>query len=58
MRHGAVDYEPPWLARVTQLHSNAAANVDAERKVAKLNEDMRELAREMRVKVCIWVLKG
>ena len=44
-------YTPPWIARVTELQSNAAINVDAERKVVKLHEEMRDLVREMRTKV-------
>lgn len=46
-----VNYDPPWIARVAELQSNAAINVDAERKVVKLNEEMRDLVREMRTKV-------
>ncbi|SCV67323.1 BQ2448_5969 [Microbotryum intermedium] len=45
-----LDYEPPWIARVTELQSHAAINVDAERKVHKLNEELRDLVREMRSK--------
>ncbi|KAK4702285.1 dynactin 1, partial [Phenoliferia sp. Uapishka_3] len=43
-------YDPPWVSRVAQLQSTAAVNVDAERKVVKLNEEMRDLVREMRIK--------
>ncbi|ORY88624.1 dynein associated protein-domain-containing protein [Leucosporidium creatinivorum] len=43
-------YDPPWIARVAELQQNAAINVDAERKVVKLNEEMRDLVREMRIK--------
>ncbi|SCZ96495.1 BZ3500_MvSof-1268-A1-R1_Chr8-2g10234 [Microbotryum saponariae] len=45
-----LDYEPPWIARVTELQSHAAINVEAERKVHKLNEELRDLVREMRTK--------
>ncbi|CEQ40814.1 SPOSA6832_02476 [Sporobolomyces salmonicolor] len=45
-----LSYEPPWTARVAELHSNAAINVDAARKVVQLNEEMRDLVREMRTK--------
>ncbi|KAI5478786.1 dynactin [Pseudohyphozyma bogoriensis] len=43
-------YEAPWVLRVAELQSTAAVNVDAERKVVKLNEEMRDVLREMRVK--------
>ncbi|GAA6009177.1 hypothetical protein JCM11491_005782 [Sporobolomyces phaffii] len=45
-----LSYSPPWLARVNEMHSTAATNIDAERKVAQLHEEYRELAREMRTK--------
>ncbi|GAA5900012.1 uncharacterized protein JCM6883_006062 [Sporobolomyces salmoneus] len=45
-----LSYSPPWEARVAEIQSNAAINVDAERKVVQLNEEMRELARELRTK--------
>ncbi|GAA6010163.1 hypothetical protein JCM10207_005646 [Rhodosporidiobolus poonsookiae] len=45
-----LSFDAPWLQRVTDLQSSAAINVDAERKVVKLNEELRELAREMRTK--------
>lgn len=35
---------------MTEIQSNAAINVDAERKVVQLNEEMKELARELRTK--------
>lgn len=46
-----VAFTPPWISRVKELQESAAVNVDAERKVAKLNEEMKELAREIRAKV-------
>jgi hypothetical protein len=46
-----VGFEAPWIARVKELQSTAAVNVEAERKVVKLTEEMRDLMREMRVKV-------
>ncbi|KAK4056088.1 hypothetical protein OIO90_002819 [Microbotryomycetes sp. JL221] len=45
-----LDYEPPWFARVAKLQSTAAVNIEAEHKVAQLNEEMRDLVREMRSK--------
>ncbi|BGP20858.1 hypothetical protein JCM10213v2_009023 [Rhodosporidiobolus nylandii] len=45
-----LSFGAPWLHRVSELQSNAAINVDAERKVVKLNEEMRDLMRDMRTK--------
>ncbi|GAA5942628.1 uncharacterized protein JCM15063_000844 [Sporobolomyces koalae] len=45
-----LSYSAPWMARVAQIQSDAAINVEAERKVIQLNEEMRELAREVRTK--------
>ncbi|GAA5890444.1 hypothetical protein JCM6882_002923 [Rhodosporidiobolus microsporus] len=45
-----LSFEEPWIKRVAELQSNAAINVDAERKVVKLNEEMRDLMRDMRTK--------
>lgn len=44
-------YEHPWIARVSEMRSSAAINVDAELKVSKLNEEIRELVKEARAKV-------
>ncbi|GAA5970337.1 hypothetical protein JCM11641_001670 [Rhodosporidiobolus odoratus] len=45
-----LSFKAPWLQRVADLQSNAAINVDAERKVVKLNEEIRDLMRDMRTK--------
>ncbi|BGP04036.1 hypothetical protein NBRC10513v2_007776 [Rhodotorula toruloides] len=45
-----LSFEAPWHARVAELQSTAAINVDAERKVVKLNEEMRDIARDLRSK--------
>ncbi|GAA5820892.1 hypothetical protein JCM10212_006257 [Sporobolomyces blumeae] len=41
-----MSYTPPWLARVTALQSTAQVNAESERKVVKLNEELKELIRE------------
>lgn len=46
-----VAYTPPWIERVKDLQSSAAVNLDSEKKFVKLNEDMKELVRDMRTKV-------
>lgn len=43
-------YTAPWLERITRLQASAAINDDAEKRVAALNEEMKDLVREMRVK--------
>ena len=43
-------YEAPWVSRVAQMHSSAARDLDAEQKVIKLSEDVKDLAREIRAK--------
>ncbi|GAA5897736.1 hypothetical protein JCM8208_000245 [Rhodotorula glutinis] len=45
-----LSFEAPWVARVVELQSSAAINVDAERKVVQLQEELRELVRDVRVK--------
>jgi dynactin 1 len=47
----AVTYEEPWIVRATEMHRNAARDEEAERKVIKLTEDIRDLSRELRLKV-------
>ncbi|KAH9816776.1 dynein associated protein-domain-containing protein [Melampsora americana] len=43
-------FEHPWIARVSEMRSSAAINVDAELKVSKLNEEIRELVKDARAK--------
>ncbi|KAG0150545.1 hypothetical protein CROQUDRAFT_38151 [Cronartium quercuum f. sp. fusiforme G11] len=43
-------FEHPWIARVSEMKSSAAINVDAELKVSKLNEEIRELVKDARAK--------
>ncbi|KAL5533874.1 hypothetical protein ACEPAG_334 [Sanghuangporus baumii] len=39
---------PPWVVRVDEVKASLAVNVEAERKVAHLNEEIQELARGIR----------
>jgi dynactin 1 len=41
----------PWLLRVEEIKALAAVNVDAERKIVKLNEEMQELVRGIKNRV-------
>ncbi|KAF6754161.1 dynactin [Ephemerocybe angulata] len=40
----------PWITRVAEIKAALAVNVEAERKVAQLNEEMQGLARNVRAK--------
>lgn len=46
-----VSYAAPWVARVAALQSKAAIDVDAERDVARLTEEVRTMSHAMRTKV-------
>jgi dynactin 1 len=41
---------PPWVARISEIKEALAVNVEAERKVASLNDEMQGLARSLRTK--------
>ncbi|KAG2022561.1 hypothetical protein CC2G_000299 [Coprinopsis cinerea AmutBmut pab1-1] len=41
---------PPWITRVTEIKNALAVNIEAERKVAQLNEEMQGLARSIKTK--------
>lgn len=45
-----VAFEHPWLLRVKQIEQEASASVEAQREVAKLRDDARDMARAMREK--------
>jgi len=40
----------PWIARIAEIKAALAVNVEAERKVASLNDEMQGLARSLRTK--------
>ena len=40
----------PWLARVEQIKAEASHNVEAERQIAKLSEDARDLFRQIKAR--------
>ena len=40
----------PWIARVDEIKSAFAVNVEAERKVAQLNDEIQALARNVKIK--------
>ena len=40
----------PWIARVDEIKSALSVNVEAERKVAQLNDEIQALARNVKIK--------
>jgi dynactin 1 len=40
----------PWIARIDEIKSALAVNVEAERKVAQLNDEIQALARNVKIK--------
>lgn len=47
---GAVSGVSPWVTRINEIKANIAINIEAERKLAQLNEEMQSLARTLKVK--------
>lgn len=41
----------PWVHRVEEIKSSLAVNVEAERKVSQLNEEMQDLIRGIKTRV-------
>ena len=46
-----VDVPPPWLARVAAIKEAASHNVDTERKVIRMSEELKDLLREVKIRV-------
>ena len=46
-------FEAPWLSRVAELQAAQVKDLEAEHKVAKLTEDVKDLSRELRNKVLL-----
>jgi dynactin 1 len=42
---------PPWLARVALIKEAAQFNADTERKVVHLSEELKDMLREVRLRV-------
>jgi dynactin 1 len=53
-----VDMEPPWLARVGIIKQAAAYNADTERKVGRMSEELKEMVREVKLRVSLIVGEG
>ena len=49
----AVDATPPWLARVAAIKAAASHNVDTERKVVRMSEELKDLLREVKIRVSL-----
>jgi dynactin 1 len=48
-----VDIPPPWLARVASIKEAASHNVDTERKVVRMSEELKDLLREVKIRVSL-----
>lgn len=46
-----VDVSPPWLARVAEIKAAASYNADTERKVVALSEELKDMLREVKIRV-------
>ena len=46
-----MDIPPPWLARVASIKEAASHNVDTERKVVRMSEELKDLLREVKIRV-------
>lgn len=45
------DVPPPWLARVAEIKAAASYNADTERKVIALSEELKDMLREVKIRV-------
>ena len=50
MIHLTVSGTAPWVIRVAEIKASTAINVEAERKVAQLNDEMQGLVRRLKTK--------
>jgi dynactin 1 len=46
-----VDIPPPWLARVASIKEATSHNIDTERKVVRMSEELKDLLREVKIRV-------
>ena len=51
--NGLVNLPPPWIARVTSMKEAAVFNVDTERKVVRLSEELNGMLREVKLRVSV-----
>ncbi len=42
----------PWIVRIDEVRSQMAINVEADRKVAQLTDEIQNLIKTVRTKVC------
>lgn len=50
MQHLTVAGTAPWIVHVAEIKASTAINVEAERKVAQLNDEMQGLVRSLKTK--------
>jgi dynactin 1 len=46
----SIAVQPPWLSRVAAIKEAAQYNAEAERKVARLSEELKEMLREVKIR--------
>ncbi len=49
---------PPWLARVSTIKEAAAYTAETERNVIRLSDELKEVLREIKLRVSIMVVRG
>lgn len=47
----SVESTPPWLERVASIKEAASYNADAEKQVVKLAEEVKDMLREIKIRV-------
>lgn len=47
----SVESTPPWLGRVASIREAASYNADAEKQVVKLAEEVKDMLREIKIRV-------
>lgn len=50
MRYILVTGTAPWVTRISEIQASTAINVEAERKVSQLNDEMQGLVRSLKTK--------
>lgn len=47
----SVESTPPWLGRVASIKEAASHNADVEKQVVKLTEEVKDMLREIKIRV-------
>lgn len=52
-----MDVAPPWIGRVEEIKAAASYNADTERKVVALSEELKDMLREVKIRVSAAIQK-